>query len=61
MLLHLESMVLFVNDIDAAAAWYAALLGVRLEHENPRRNDAAIVLGSRALNVSSAAGAEGRH
>jgi hypothetical protein len=27
MLLHLESVVLFVPDIDAAAAWYAALLG----------------------------------
>ncbi len=36
MLLQLESVVLFVHDIDAASAWYAALLGVPVEHENPR-------------------------
>lgn len=36
MLLQLESVVLFVNDIDAAAAWYADLLGAPVEHENPR-------------------------
>lgn len=35
MLLQLESVVLVVNDIDAAAFWYAALLGVPVEHENP--------------------------
>jgi len=35
-MLQLESVVLFVHDIDAAAAWYAALLGVPVEHENPR-------------------------
>jgi len=33
MLLQLESVVFFVHDIDAAAAWYAALLGVLVEHE----------------------------
>ena len=36
MLLQLESVVLLVNDIDAAAAWYAALPGVPGERENPR-------------------------
>lgn len=36
MLLQLESVVLCVNDIDAAAARYAALLGVPVKHENPR-------------------------
>jgi predicted enzyme related to lactoylglutathione lyase len=33
---HLESVVFFVADIDAAAAWYAALLGSTVEHENPQ-------------------------
>ena len=36
MFLQIESVVLFVADIDAAAAWYAALLGVPVQHENPR-------------------------
>ena len=31
-----ESVVLFVPDVDAAAAWYAALFGVPVQHENPR-------------------------
>lgn len=30
----LESVVLFVADIDAAAAWYAQLLGTEVQHEN---------------------------
>lgn len=30
----IESVVLFVPDIEAAAAWYAALLHAELEHEN---------------------------
>lgn len=30
----LESVVLFVADIDAAAAWYAQLLGAEVQHEN---------------------------
>ena len=29
-------MLLLVHGIDAVAAWYAALLGVPSEHENPR-------------------------
>lgn len=32
----LESVVRFVPDIDAAARWYAALLGGVVEHENPQ-------------------------
>ena len=30
-----ESVVLFVPDVDAAAAWYAALFGTTVQHENP--------------------------
>jgi predicted enzyme related to lactoylglutathione lyase len=48
MLLHLESVVLFVPDIDAAAAWYAALLGVQVAHENPRY---AFVRTPQGLNI----------
>lgn len=33
---HIESVLLFAHDIEAAAAWYAALLGVTVEHENPQ-------------------------
>ena len=33
---HIESIVLFVPDIEAAASWYAALLCAQVEHENPR-------------------------
>lgn len=33
---HLESVILFVPDIDAAARWYAALLDAAVEYENPR-------------------------
>jgi predicted enzyme related to lactoylglutathione lyase len=32
---HIESVVLFVPDIEAAASWYAALLRSKVEHENP--------------------------
>jgi len=31
-----ESVVLFVPDVDAAAAWYAALFGASVQHENPQ-------------------------
>ena len=30
-----ESVVLFVQDVDTAAAWYAALFGTTVQHENP--------------------------
>lgn len=33
---HIESVLLFAHDIEAVAAWYAALLGVPVEHENPQ-------------------------
>jgi predicted enzyme related to lactoylglutathione lyase len=33
---HIEAVVLFVPDIEAAASWYAALLCTRVEHENPK-------------------------
>lgn len=33
---HIESVVLFVPDVEAAASWYARLLGVAVEHENPQ-------------------------
>jgi predicted enzyme related to lactoylglutathione lyase/GNAT superfamily N-acetyltransferase len=36
LLRHVQSVVLFVPDIDAAAAWYAALLGSTVEYENPK-------------------------
>lgn len=36
MLKHLESVVLFVPDIDAAASWYAELFGTTVQHENPK-------------------------
>ncbi|MDO9092411.1 MAG: hypothetical protein Q8R98_21295 [Rubrivivax sp.] len=32
---HIESVILFVPDIGAAARWYADLLGTGVEHENP--------------------------
>ena len=32
----IESVVLFVPDIEAAAAWYASVLGVSVEHENSK-------------------------
>lgn len=32
----LESVIYFVPDIDAAARWYADLLGTAVEHENPQ-------------------------
>ena len=36
MLRFVESVVLFVRDIDAAAAWYASLFGAEVRHENDR-------------------------
>lgn len=36
MLSTIESVVRFVPDIEAAARWYADLLGVEVRHENPR-------------------------
>ena len=36
MLKQLESVVLFVPDIDAAAGWYAEIFGARVQHENPK-------------------------
>ena len=36
MLRHVESVVLFVPDIEAAARWYAALLGAPVCWENPQ-------------------------
>jgi uncharacterized protein len=33
---HIESVVLFVPDIEAAASWYATLLSSKVEHENPK-------------------------
>jgi uncharacterized protein len=35
MLKYVESIVLFVPDIDAAARWYAEILGAEVGHENP--------------------------
>lgn len=32
----IDTVVLFVPDIDAAAQWYAALFDVDLEYENPK-------------------------
>ena len=36
MLKHVESMVLFVPDVAAAARWYADLFGVEIRWENPQ-------------------------
>ena len=36
MLKHLESIILFVPDIDAAAEWYADVFGSVVQHENPK-------------------------
>ncbi len=33
---HVESIVLFVPDIDAAANWYAELFSTTVRHENPK-------------------------
>lgn len=33
---HIESVVLFVPDIHAAAQWYAALLATEVRYENPQ-------------------------
>jgi predicted enzyme related to lactoylglutathione lyase len=34
MLRFIESVVLFVPDVDAAAAWYAEIFGTKVHHEN---------------------------
>ena len=36
MLKHLESVILFVDDVGSAAAWYAKILGSEVGWENPR-------------------------
>lgn len=36
LLKHIESVVLFVPDIDAAARWYAEIFNTNVQHENPR-------------------------
>lgn len=36
MLKHIESVVLFVPDIDKAASWYAEIFGTTVQHENPK-------------------------
>lgn len=63
MLLQLESVVLFVRDIDAAAAWYAALLGVPVEHENPRyafvRTPGGVVIGFHPADAKNPGGVPG--
>lgn len=33
---HIESVVFFVPDIDAAASWYAEIFGAPVQHENPK-------------------------
>lgn len=43
-----ETVLLFVPDIEAAAAWYAELLGVAVEHENPQY---AFVRGPRGVLI----------
>ena len=43
------------HDLDAIAAWYAALLGVPSEHENPRsafvRTPRGVIINSRSANA----------
>ena len=36
MLKHLESIVLFVQDIHAASRWYAEIFGAQVQYENPQ-------------------------
>jgi predicted enzyme related to lactoylglutathione lyase len=36
MLKHVESVILFVPDVDAAASWYAEIFGTTVQHENPK-------------------------
>ena len=36
MLKHIELVVLFVSNIDAAASWYAEIFGTTVQHENPK-------------------------
>ncbi|WP_247661215.1 VOC family protein [Ideonella alba] len=49
MLRAVESVIFFVADIDAAAAWWADLLGSTVGHENPQfafvRGPGGVVLG----------------
>jgi predicted enzyme related to lactoylglutathione lyase len=63
MLLQLESVVLFVNDIDAAAAWYAALLGVPVERENPSyafvRTPHSVIIGFHPADAKNPGGVPG--
>ncbi len=33
---HIESVVLFVPDVDAAAIWYAEIFDTIVQHENPK-------------------------
>ena len=35
MLKTVESVILFVEDIEAAASWYAEIFGTQVEYENP--------------------------
>ncbi len=63
MLLQLESVVLFVNDIDPASAWYAALLGAPVEHENPRyafvRAPHGVIIGFQPADAKNPGGVPG--
>ena len=53
-------MVLFVHDVDAAAVWYAALLGAPVKHQNPRyasmRRPRGMVIGFNPADAKNPGG-----
>jgi hypothetical protein len=58
--LPLESVAHFVNDINAAAPWYAALLGAPVEHEDPRyafvRTPHGVIIGFHPTDAKNPGG-----
>lgn len=61
-LLRIESIVLFVADIDAAAKWYADLFRTRVQHENERYafiEAGSVLVGFHPLDAKCPGGAGG--
>ncbi len=59
MLQAIESVIFFVPDIHAAAAWYATLLGAQVQYENPHYAfvyGPGVVLGFHSADEKSPAG-----
>jgi len=58
----IESIVLFVADIDAAARWYADLFDAHVQHENPQYafiQAKGVLIGFHPLDTKCPGGAGG--